>query len=161
MTTFTINGVRQEVDAAPDMPLLWVMRDILGITGPKFGCGAGICGNCTVQMDGFMTRSCVLPLDAVEGAEIVTIEGIAEDPIGAVVQDAWRTREVAQCGYCQPGQIMSAVELLRDTPEPSDADIDAAMSNTLCRCATYNRIRAAIHDAAGSLPTRDAMVREG
>jgi isoquinoline 1-oxidoreductase alpha subunit len=143
----TVDGEVREVEAAPDMPLLWALRDLLGVKGPKFGCGVGACGACTVWVDGVPTRSCVLPLDAVEG-EVVTIEGLAAAaglPEGALhpVQEAWIEAQVAQCGYCQSGQIMAAAALLRDTPAPSDADVAAAMDN-LCRCGTYPRVREAI-----------------
>jgi isoquinoline 1-oxidoreductase alpha subunit len=143
----TVNGEAREVEAEPDMPLLWALRDLLGIRGPKFGCGVGACGACTVWVDGEPVRSCSLPLEAVEG-EVVTIEGLAAAaglPNGALhpVQAAWIEAQVAQCGYCQSGQIMAAAALLRDVPEPSQADVDAAMTN-LCRCGTYPRVREAI-----------------
>lgn len=147
----TVNGTKHTVDAAPDMPLLWVLRDWLGLTGSKFGCGAGLCGACSVEVNGSVTRSCILPATAVAGAEIRTIEAMNTDPVGEIVQATWRELEVAQCGYCQSGQIMVATELLRKQPTPTDADIESAMSNTLCRCATYPRIRAAIQQAAAAL----------
>lgn len=147
----TVNGQDRTVDAAPDMPLLWVLRDLLGVTGPKFGCGAGLCGACSVEVNGSVTRSCVLPAATVEGAQIRTIEAMDADPVGHVVQATWRDLEVAQCGYCQSGQIMVATELLRKASAPTDQEIEAAMSNTLCRCATYPRIRAAIKQAAKTL----------
>ena len=143
-----INGRTHEVDAAPDMPLLWALRDLVGLTGTKFGCGAALCGACTVHLDGEPTRACVTPLAAVAGRKITTIEGIAESALGKKVQAAWIAEDVPQCGYCQSGQIMSAVALLRDKPKPTDADIDNAMSGNICRCGTYPRIRAAIHTAA-------------
>jgi Aerobic-type carbon monoxide dehydrogenase, small subunit CoxS/CutS homologs len=151
MPTLTINGTKYQTDADPDTPLLWVLRDFLGLTGSKFGCGKALCGACTVHIDGAPTRSCVLPISAVENAQITTIEGIANSPIGKAVQEAWIAEDVPQCGYCQSGQIMSAVALLSTNREPSDADIDAAMSGNICRCATYGRIRAAIKRAAASL----------
>jgi isoquinoline 1-oxidoreductase subunit alpha len=148
MTTLTINGKTHSVDAPDDMPLLWVLRDIVGLTGTKFGCGIAQCGACTVQVDGAAVRSCVLPVAAVVGKKITTIEAIGETPSGRKVQEAWRTLDVVQCGYCQSGQVMSAASLLSANPSPSDADIDAAMSGNICRCGTYNRIRAAIRCAA-------------
>jgi isoquinoline 1-oxidoreductase subunit alpha len=148
MTTLTINGKTHSVDAPDDMPLLWVLRDIVGLTGTKFGCGIAQCGACTVQVDGAAVRSCVLPVAAVVGKKITTIEAIGETPSGRKVQEAWRTLDVVQCGYCQSGQVMSAASLLSANPSPSDADIDAAMSGNICRCGTYNRIRAAIRHAA-------------
>ena len=144
-----VNGKVMEADVDPDTPLLWTLRDTLGITGPKYGCGVAQCGACTVHLDGKPTRSCVTPVSAVGAAKVSTIEGMAADPVGAKIQAAWMELDVAQCGYCQPGQIMSATALLKKTPQPSDADIDAAMSGNICRCATYTRIRAAIHKAAG------------
>jgi isoquinoline 1-oxidoreductase alpha subunit len=147
MTTITVNNQMVNVDAAPDTPLLWVLRDHLGMTGTKFGCGMALCGACTVHIDGAATRSCVLPLSAVEGKSITTIEGLSKDR-SHVVQKAWLEIDVPQCGYCQSGQIMSAVALLKANPKPSDEDIDAAMSGNICRCGTYPRIRKAIHRAA-------------
>ena len=144
-----VNGKVMEADVEPDTPLLWVLRDSLGITGPKFGCGVAQCGACTVHIDGAPKRSCVTPVSSVGAAKVSTIESIAADQIGKKVQAAWMELDVAQCGYCQPGQIMSATALLRKTPKPTDADIDAAMSGNLCRCATYTRIRAAIKQASG------------
>jgi len=143
-----INGKTHELDAAADMPLLWALRDLLGMTGTKFGCGAALCGACTVHVDGEATRSCVTPLSAVAGRKITTIEAVGTSPIGKKIQDAWIALDVPQCGYCQSGQIMSAVALLKTHPKPSDAEIDAAMSGNLCRCGTYNRIRQAIHRAS-------------
>ena len=145
-----INGHTHEVDAAPDMPLLWALRDLIGLTGTKFGCGAALCGACTVHLDGEPVRACVLPLSAVAGRKITTIEGIAASALGRKVQAAWVAEDVPQCGYCQSGQIMSAVALLSRHPRPSDAQIDTAMNGNLCRCGTYNRIRQAIHRAADS-----------
>lgn len=149
-----INGKPVAISADPDMPLLWALRDVIGLTGTKFGCGAGFCGACTVQLDGEPVRSCQTPISAVGTASITTIEGLAASPVGARLQDAWVTLDVPQCGYCQAGQLLAAEALLRTTPRPSDADIDAAMSSNLCRCATYTRIRAAIKDAAGQLAAR-------
>lgn len=148
MTTLTINGTIHEVNAPDDMPLLWVLRDLVGLTGTKFGCGIAQCGACTVHLDGAAVRSCVLPVAAVVGKKITTIEAVGETPAGRKVQEAWRTLDVVQCGYCQSGQVMSAASLLATNPDPSDADIDTAMSGNICRCGTYNRIRAAIKHAA-------------
>jgi isoquinoline 1-oxidoreductase alpha subunit len=143
----TVNGTVRQLGADPDMPLLWALRDLLDLTGTKYGCGIAVCGVCTVHVDGVPTRACVTPLSAVAGKSIVTIEGL--DPNGQhPVQRAWVEKQVPQCGYCQCGQIMQAAALLKDTPKPTDADIDAAMANILCRCGTYERIRAAIHRAA-------------
>ncbi len=142
----TINGRAHEVEADPQMPLLWVLRDRLGLTGSKFGCGIGVCGACTVRMDGAVTRSCVFPVSACAGRDIRTIEGLSEN-IDHPVQRAWIEEQVPQCGYCQSGMIMAAVALLEQNPSPSDGDIDAAMTN-LCRCGTYPRVRRAIHRAA-------------
>ena len=147
MTTITVNNQVVNVDAEPDTPLLWVLRDHLGMTGTKFGCGMALCGACTVHINGAATRSCVLPLSAVAGKSITTIEGLSVDRSHAV-QKAWLEIDVPQCGYCQSGQIMSAAALLKTHPKPSDADIDAAMSGNICRCGTYPRIRKAIHRAA-------------
>jgi len=151
MTTVTINGKTLEVDAGGDTPLLWVLRDHLGMTGTKFGCGAGLCGACTVHLAGAAVRSCRIPLSAAQGASITTIEGIGADKVGAAVQAAWDRIDVPQCGYCQSGQVMAATALLAKNPQPTDADIDAAMNGNICRCGTYARIRAAIHGAARSL----------
>jgi isoquinoline 1-oxidoreductase alpha subunit len=150
MVTLRLNGRNVNVDAPPDTPLLWVLRDHLGLTGTKFGCGAALCGACTVHMDGAATRSCVTALAAASGHKIVTIEGLA-GPVGQAVQAAWDRNQVPQCGYCQSGQVMAAAALLGQHPNPSDADIDQAMQGNLCRCGTYPRIRAAIHDAAKQL----------
>jgi isoquinoline 1-oxidoreductase subunit alpha len=147
--TLNVNGKALSADVDGDMPLLWTLRDALGITGPKFGCGVSACGACTVHIDGKPQRSCQLPTSAVGAAKISTIEGMAADPVGKKVQAAWMDLDVAQCGYCQPGQIMSATALLKNTPKPTDADIDKAMAGNICRCATYVRIRAAIKRASG------------
>ncbi len=150
MTSFTINGKVIEVDVEDDTPLLWVIRDEIGLQGTKFGCGIGMCGACTVHVGGRATRSCVTPVSAVAGAEITTIEGL--DPEGAhPVQTAWRELRVPQCGYCQSGQIMQAAALLQDIPDPTDDDIDAVMTGNLCRCMTYTRIREAVRDAAAAM----------
>jgi isoquinoline 1-oxidoreductase subunit alpha len=148
MTTLTINGKTHTVDAPGDMPLLWVLRDLVGLTGTKFGCGIAQCGACTVHLDGAAVRSCVLPVAAVAGKKITTIEAVGDTPSGRKVQEAWRALDVVQCGYCQSGQVMSAASLLATHPNPSDADIDTAMAGNICRCGTYNRIRAAIKHAA-------------
>jgi isoquinoline 1-oxidoreductase alpha subunit len=144
----TINGESKSVDAPPDMPLLWVLRDILGMTGTKFGCGIAQCGACTVHLDGKAVRACLLPVGAIGNRAIITIEGVGATATGAKVQKAWLDLEVIQCGYCQSGQIMSAAALLEGTPHPDDADIDAAMAGNICRCGTYVRIRDAIKRAA-------------
>lgn len=151
MLTLDINGKKLETDADPDTPLLWVLRDHLGMTGSKYGCGKALCGACTVHVNGAATRSCVLPVSAATTMKITTIEAMGESRVGKAVQDAWVAENVAQCGYCQSGQIMSATALLSSNRQPSDADIDAAMSGNICRCATYVRIRAAIKRAAQSL----------
>jgi aerobic-type carbon monoxide dehydrogenase small subunit (CoxS/CutS family) len=148
MTAFNINGRRTQSDAAPDTPLLWVIRDDLGLTGTKFGCGIGLCGACTVHLDGGAVRSCQTPLAAVEGKSITTVEGLSKDGRHPV-QLAWIEEQVPQCGYCQSGQLMSAAALLSQKPHPTDAEIDNAMSGNICRCGTYQRIRKAIHRAAG------------
>lgn len=147
MVSLTINGKTQQFDVPDDMPLLWVIRDLAGLTGTKFGCGMAQCGACTVHVDGAPLRACVMPVSAVAGKSITTIEGLSADA-SHPVQRAWAELDVVQCGYCQSGQIMSAVALLKAKPEPSDADIDAALSGNLCRCGTYQRIRAAVHRAA-------------
>ncbi|MEP3232602.1 MAG: (2Fe-2S)-binding protein [Hyphomicrobiales bacterium] len=146
----TVNKVEHEIDVNPEMPLLWVLRDVIGLTGTKFGCGIAACGACTVHLDGKPIRSCVTPVGDVEGA-VTTIEGMGTPASLGMVQKAWLKHQVAQCGYCQSGQIMSASALLEENPEPTDADIDEAMSGNLCRCATYPRIRAAIHEASKML----------
>ncbi len=148
MITLMINGGRREIDVPPDMPLLWVLRDVLGLTGTKFGCGIAQCGACTVHLDGKPVRSCLLPAGTIGSRAITTIEAIDATPSGAKVQKAWLDLEVIQCGYCQSGQIMSATALLDDIPHPDDADIDAAMAGNICRCGTYVRIRQAIKRAA-------------
>jgi len=148
MATLKINGEQKTFEAADDTPLLWVLRDVLGMTGTKFGCGIAQCGACTVHLDGKPVRSCVLPVSAVKDRTVTTIEGVGASPAGAKVQKAWLDLEVIQCGYCQSGQIMSAAALLTATPKPDDADIDAAMAGNICRCGTYVRIRAAIKRAA-------------
>ncbi len=147
-TTLTINGEQKSFDAPAEMPLLWVLRDIIGMTGTKYGCGIAQCGACTVHVDGKPVRSCVLPVGALNGRSVTTIEGVAAFPAGAKVQKAWLDLEVIQCGYCQSGQIMSAAALLASTPNPDDSDINAAMSGNICRCGTYVRIREAIKLAA-------------
>ncbi|MBA1147331.1 (2Fe-2S)-binding protein [Ectothiorhodospiraceae bacterium WFHF3C12] len=149
-TTIKVNGREHTVDVDPDTPLLWVLRDELRLTGTKYGCGIARCGACTVHLDGKPTRSCVLPVQSVSGREVTTIEGLGGREAKAV-QNAWSGMDVPQCGYCQSGQVMSAVGLLSDNPEPTDADIDRAMDGNVCRCATYARIRAAIHQAAADM----------
>lgn len=151
MITLNINGSTTRIDAEPDTPLLWVLRDTLQMTGTKFGCGMALCGACTVHLDGQAVRSCSTPVSAAAGKKIVTIEGVGQGRIGKAVQDAWQKLDVVQCGYCQSGQIMSATALLEKNRKPTDADIDGAMGGNICRCGTYVRIRAAIHEAAKSL----------
>ncbi|HEY9147337.1 MAG TPA: (2Fe-2S)-binding protein [Thiobacillus sp.] len=151
MIQLNVNGKLQQLDVAPDTPLLWALRDTLQLTGTKYGCGEALCGACTVLVDGSPMRSCSVPVSAVAGRKITTIEAVDKQRIGKVVQAAWRKLDVVQCGYCQSGQIMSAVALLSQNRKPSDTDIDNAMSGNLCRCATYVRIRAAIHEAAKAL----------
>ena len=148
MLTLTINGEDRQFDVPGDMPLLWVLREVAGLTGTKFGCGVALCGACTIHLDGQPVRSCVMAAGGAVGRKITTIEAIGESDAGAKIQKAWLALEVVQCGYCQSGQIMSAAALLATNPEPSDADIDAAMSGNICRCGTYRRIRAAIKQAA-------------
>ena len=148
MARFIVNGKAIDSAAAPDTPLLWVLREDLGLTGTKFGCGIGQCGACTVHVDGTAAKSCQLPVSAVEGRTITTIEGLSDDSTHPL-QVAWIEEQVPQCGYCQSGQIMAAAALLAGTPKPTDADIDAAMSGNICRCGTYQRIRKAVHRAAG------------
>jgi isoquinoline 1-oxidoreductase subunit alpha len=150
MISIQINGQSRDIDVTPDTPLLWALRDVLGMTGTKFGCGIAQCGACTVHLDGIAVRSCMLPVGAIGTRKITTIEAIGETPAGAKVQKAWLDLEVVQCGYCQSGQIMSAAALLAATPHPDDADIDAAMAGNICRCGTYVRIRAAIKKAASA-----------
>lgn len=145
---FTVNGRQSAIDADGDMPLLWAVRDLIGLKGTKFGCGIGQCGACTVLVDGIPTRSCQLPISVAQGRSVTTIEAIAQDAVGAKVQKAWIDAAVIQCGYCQSGQIVAATALLKRNPAPNDADIDVAMTGNICRCGTYPRIRAAIHKAA-------------
>ncbi|HET7292252.1 MAG TPA: (2Fe-2S)-binding protein [Vicinamibacteria bacterium] len=144
---FTVNGQARSVDVDPETPLLWVLRDTLGLTGTKYGCGVAQCGSCTVHVDGVATRTCVLPVNGVEGKKVTTIEGLSSDR-GHPLQQAWIAEQVPQCGYCQSGMIMTAAELLARKPKPSDADIDASLGGHICRCGTYQRIRKAIHRAA-------------
>lgn len=148
MWTVAINGTEHNIDVEEDMPLLWAIRDLVGLKGTKFGCGAGLCGACTVLMDGEAVRACQTYLSDTEGADITTIEHVADTEIGARVQNAWAEFDVPQCGYCQSGQIMSATSLLQTTPAPTDSEVDDAMSGNICRCGTYDRIRKAIHLAA-------------
>jgi isoquinoline 1-oxidoreductase alpha subunit len=150
MTTLRINGQEHQVDVPDDMPLLWVLRDVVGLTGTKFGCGVALCGACTVHLDGRPIRSCITPVASAAGKTVTTIEEIGETPSGEKIQKAWLNVEVVQCGYCQSGQIMSAAALIEKNPNPSDAEIDAAMSGNICRCGTYPRIRAAIKQASQS-----------
>ena len=150
MVTLRVNGTSRTVDVAPDTPVLWALRDDLRLTGTKFGCGVAQCGACTILIDGHAARSCVTPVGAIQGREVATIEGTSGQ-VAQAVQEAWRRLDVVQCGYCQSGQIMSAIALLSEIARPSDADIDAAMTGNICRCATYVRIRAAIHEAAKTL----------
>jgi isoquinoline 1-oxidoreductase alpha subunit len=151
MVTLTVNGKKMPVDADPDTPLLWVLRDHLSMTGTKYGCGMALCGACTVHLNGQATRSCQTPLSAAAGKRITTIEGVGQTKEGRAVQDAWVANEVPQCGYCQSGQIMSAAALLAKVKRPSDAEIDEAMSGNVCRCGTYNRIRLAVRQASKNL----------
>ena len=152
---FTLNEKSETVDVVPQMPLLWALRDTLGLTGTKFGCGMALCGACTVHINGQPTRSCITQMSTVAGKNVTTIEGLAT-PAGKAVQEAWAQLDVPQCGYCQSGQVMSAAALLATNSQPTDADIDAAMAGNICRCATYVRIRAAIHSAAKTLPATAA-----
>ena len=145
---FTLNGDETTLDVDPAKPLLWTLREDIGLPGTKFGCGAGLCGACTVHVDGVATRSCITPIGLIEGQSVTTIEAAGADPVGRHVVAAWCALDVPQCGYCQAGQIMNATAFLHEVPEPTDADIDAAMAGNLCRCASYTRIRAAIKDAA-------------
>jgi len=147
MISLDVNGKKYDMEVSPDVPLLWVIREHLGFTGTKYGCGISVCGACTVHVNGEAIRSCITPVSSVVGKKIVTIEGIGMTRVGKAIQDAWIADDVPQCGYCQSGQIMSAVALLGKNPKPSDADIDDAMSGILCRCGTYQRIRRAIHRA--------------
>ncbi len=150
MVTLQVNGKEHELDVPDDMPLLWALRDVVGLTGTKFGCGVALCGACTVHLDGRAIRSCITPVGSVAGKPITTIEAIGETSSGKKIQQAWLNIEVVQCGYCQSGQIMSAAALIESNPNPSDAEIDAAMSGNICRCGTYPRIRAAIKQASQS-----------
>jgi isoquinoline 1-oxidoreductase alpha subunit len=150
MTTLRVNGQEHDLDVPDDMPLLWVLRDVVGLTGTKFGCGVALCGACTVHLDGRPIRSCITPLASVVGKSVTTIEAIGYTPSGKKIQEAWLGIEVVQCGYCQSGQIMSAAALIEKNPNPTDAEIDAAMSGNICRCGTYPRIRAAIKHASQS-----------
>ena len=154
MPTLNINGKDTAVNADESTPILWALRDTLGMTGTKFGCGAALCGACTVHLNGAPIRSCITPISAAAGQKITTIEAVASDRVGKAVQDAWVKHDVAQCGYCQNGQVMSAVGLLRSKARPTDADIDQAMAGNVCRCGTYQRIRAAIHDAARAIAVK-------
>lgn len=151
MPRLTVNGKAVEIDGAPDTPLLWALRDQLGLTGTKYGCGQALCGACTVILNGQAVRSCATPISAAEGAQVSTIEAANADHVGRAVQDAWVKHDVVQCGYCQSGMVMSATALLRAKKNPSDADIDAAFAGNLCRCGTYARVRAAVKDAARAL----------
>jgi len=151
MATLNVNGKDLQVEADPSTPILWALRDSLGMTGTKFGCGQALCGACTVHMNGAPIRSCVTPVSAAAGQKITTIEAIGADRVGKAVQAAWVKHDVAQCGYCQSGQVMSATALLKTQRKPTDADIDQAMAGNICRCGTYARVRAAIHDAAANL----------
>lgn len=151
MATITINGNVKTIDVAQDTPLLWVLRDELGMTGTKYGCGMALCGACTVHIDGQPARACVTPVSAVADKPVTTIEGLASDPVGQVVQRAWIDNNVAQCGYCQAGQIMTAASLLKTTPQPTEDQIDDAMNGNICRCGTYPRIRNAVKQAAQTL----------
>lgn len=161
MVTMRINGEDRQVDVPGDMPLLWVLRDVIGLTGTKFGCGIAQCGACTVHLDGQPVRACQLPVSAVGSRSVTTIEAIGATPEGKRVQDAWLALDVVQCGYCQSGQIMSATALLVEKPNPTDADIDAAMSGNICRCGTYVRIRQAIHQAATGRPVGLQVIVDG
>lgn len=151
MITIHLNGQDREVDAPDDMPLLWAIRDVLGFTGTKFGCGMGLCGACTMHMDGAPIRSCVTPISAAVGKKITTIEALGKDEVGKAVQNAWVKVGVPQCGYCQCGQVMSATALLTRNPSPDDTEIESSMAGNICRCGTYNRIKTAIHTASASL----------
>jgi isoquinoline 1-oxidoreductase alpha subunit len=155
MLSLTVNGQRHRLDVDPEMPLLWVLRDVLGLTGTKYGCGIAQCGACTVHLNGAPAFSCLTPVSAAEGKSVVTIEGLAHATGLHRIQQAWLDEEVAQCGYCQPGQIMGAVALLAEFAHPTDAEIEAAMDRSLCRCGTYARVRAAIHRAASQKPGGD------
>lgn len=156
MPRLQVNGQVKDVNVPDDMPLLWALRDELGMTGTKFGCGMALCGACTVHVDGSPMRACITPISAVAGRAVTTIEGVEADPVGQVVQQAWIENNVAQCGYCQAGQIMTAVGLLKATPAPSEKEIEEAMSGNICRCGTYPRIRAAVQQASSHLSQGDA-----
>ncbi|CAN7577116.1 Isoquinoline 1-oxidoreductase subunit alpha [compost metagenome] len=151
MISFQLNGKTQQVDVPGDTPVLWVLRDTLGLTGTKFGCGIAVCGACTVHVDGQQRRACVTPVSSIAGRQLTTIEGIGEDPVGRAVEEAWVRNDVTQCGYCQSGQVMSAVALLKVNRRPTDAEIEQTMSANLCRCGTYARIHAAVKDAAKAI----------
>lgn len=151
MITLRLNEQEHQLDAPEDMPLLWAIRDLAGYTGTKFGCGMGLCGACTIHVDGQPTRACITPISYAVGKEVTTLDNLHTDPVGQVVQQAWLERAVAQCGYCQGGQIMAATALLKSNPTPDDAQIEAAMAGNICRCGTYNRIKDAIKDASVSL----------
>lgn len=157
MPQLQVNGQARDLDVPDDMPLLWALRDELGMTGTKYGCGMALCGACTVHVDGTPIRACITPVADVTGRTITTIESMQADPVGQLVQQTWIEQNVAQCGYCQAGQIMSAVSLLKTSPAPTEQQIDEAMSGNICRCGTYPRIRAAIHQAAGQLAKGDAQ----
>jgi len=161
MYVLSVNGEKHSVDVPGDMPLLWVLRDVIGLTGTKFGCGIAQCGACTVHLDGQAVRSCVLPVGTIGSRAITTIEGVGATPSGQKVQQAWLDVDVVQCGYCQPGQIMSAAALLAQVPDPTDDDINAAMSGNICRCGTYVRIRAAIKQAASGKPQGPQTIGAG
>jgi isoquinoline 1-oxidoreductase alpha subunit len=150
MTTLRVNGQEHDLDVPDDMPLLWALRDVIGLTGTKFGCGVALCGTCTVHLDGRPIRSCITPVASVVGKSVTTIEAIGDTPSGKKIQEAWLGIEVVQCGYCQSGQIMSAAALIEKNPNPTDSEIDAAMSGNICRCGTYPRIRVAIKQASQS-----------
>jgi isoquinoline 1-oxidoreductase alpha subunit len=156
MAALNVNGKRYDVDVDPGMPLLWALRDEVGLTGTKYGCGIAMCGACTVHLDGKAVRSCSTPVSAAIGKQVTTVEGVSATASGKAVQAAWEKLDVVQCGYCQSGQIMSAAALLAEKPRPTDADIDAAMAGNVCRCATYVRIRAAIKEAANPAPAKSA-----
>lgn len=151
MLSLEVNGKKYEVDVRPDTPLLWVLREMLGLTGTKYGCGMALCGACTVHVDGEAIRSCVTPVSSVDGKRITTIEGVSKTKEGKAIQEAWIVDDVPQCGYCQSGQIMAAVALLKKNPKPADTDIDESMDGILCRCGTYQRIRRAIHQASKTM----------
>jgi isoquinoline 1-oxidoreductase alpha subunit len=148
MFSIAVNGTAHDIEVPPEMPLLWVLRDVIGLTGTKFGCGIAQCGACTVHLDGRPVRSCILPVSSVGRRQVTTVEAIGQEPAGKKIQDAWANLDVPQCGYCQSGQVMAAAALLARVPQPSDTDIDSAMSGNICRCGTYPRIRAAIKQAS-------------